>query len=100
MIPRLTKYTSMVLGGLPPHSITLVSPLDMFDLLNCHDRSIKDPGKVFSRCKERPEPVFTFFKRDAIRLSIKSYISLWRSFPVHWYTLKELKKLTELKWLG
>ena len=65
----------MVVGGLPHRSVTLVSHLGMFDLLNCHDRSIKDPGKAFSRCEGKPEPVFTFFKRDAIRPSIKSYIS-------------------------
>ena len=90
----------MDVSRLFPHTITLVSRLGMSDLLNCHDRSIKHPGNVFSRYEEQPERALTFFKRDAIRPSIKSYISSWRSFPVPRYTLKGLRELTELKWPG
>ena len=97
MIPRLTGM-SHGRERIIPHTITLASPLGMSDLLSRHDRSIKDPGNVFSRYEEQPGHVFTFFKRDAIRLFIKSYISFWRSFPAPRYTLKVLKELAELKW--
>jgi len=100
MIPRGVTGTSHGRELIIPHTIILVSRLGMANLLNCHDRSIKHPGNVFSRYEERPGHPLTFFKRDAIRLSIKSYISSWRSFPVPRRTLKGLKELTELKWQG
>ena len=88
----------MDVGGLSLHTITLVSCLDTSDLLNRHDRSIKDPGNVFSRYVEQPGHAFTVQTR--CDTPTHQILYSWRSFPVPRYTLKGLEELTELKWPG